>query len=136
MPCSRATKAGHACILGPQWQPERMTSSASPFLRALVENGDTYDDPSEDLLFMLLEDVEAGEGLWVLVERIEDATGQTFAQCVRLTDGSYQIEHRDGAADRHFVTAAAGFRDAHTFLTAWSFDLPGWRELSWRPLVA
>ena len=112
-----------------------MTKCESPLLRALTENGDTYDDPSEDLLFMLLEDVEGGGGSWVIVKRADNASPQTFVQCLRLEDGSYQVEHRAGSADRHYVTVVPGYRDAHTVLTAWAFDLPAWRELPWAPLA-
>lgn len=113
-----------------------MVAIPSPVVRALIEDGESFDDPSEDLLFMLLEDVEGGAGTWVLVERTSDSSGQTYAQCLRLADGSYQLKHRDGNADRHFVSRAPGFRDAHTFLTAWSFDLPTWRVRAWAPLQA
>ncbi len=58
--------------------------------RAVMENGDTYDDPSEDVLLLLLEDLAAGDGSWVIVEKVVDASGQTYAQALRLSDGSFR----------------------------------------------
>ena len=51
-----------------------------PVLRALPEVGQSWDDPSEDLLFMLLDDIERGEGSFLIVERTTDPSGQTYAQ--------------------------------------------------------
>ena len=101
----------------------------------MVEAGTTYDDPSEDVLLLLLEDVEAGEGSWVVVGRVADESDQTFAQCIRLQDGGYQVEYRAGSADQHYFARVADYRAAHGFLTAWAFNLPGWHELPWARLT-
>jgi hypothetical protein len=37
-------------------------NAAPPILRAIPEAGQTWDDPSEDLLFMLLEDIRVRLG--------------------------------------------------------------------------
>jgi hypothetical protein len=91
--------------------------------RAVMENGDTYDNPSEDVLLLLLEDLAAGEGSWVIIEKVADASGQTYAQALRLSDGSFQVERRRGSADTHEVAAAQPLRDAHELLTRWAFAL-------------
>jgi hypothetical protein len=42
--------------------------------------------------------------------RLGDASGQTYMQVLRLDDGSFLLEHRDGSAARHFratTTASA-----------------------------
>lgn len=59
-------------------------------LRARVEDGTTYDDPSEDALFLLFEDIESGDGTWLVVENLTDRSHQTYAQCARQDDGSYE----------------------------------------------
>jgi hypothetical protein len=41
------------------------------------------DDPSGDLLFILLQDIEAGEGSFRIVERTTDPGGRTYAQASR-----------------------------------------------------
>jgi hypothetical protein len=108
---------------------------ATPILRAIPEAGQTWDDPSEDLLFMLLEDIEAGKGTFLIVERTADHTGQTYAQAARRVDGSYTVEHREGDADHHYGTGAADMRAAHKLLTGWAFQLDGWREqANWSPV--
>ncbi|MBB2922306.1 hypothetical protein [Cellulomonas cellasea] len=101
--------------------------------RATVESGDVYDDPSEDALLLLLEDIEDGREAFVIVERLADASGQTYAQSTRADDGRYVVEHRAGAPRRHFHVVVDDVRAAHALLTAWTFDLPGWREAGWSP---
>ncbi|GAB3940212.1 hypothetical protein GCM10029976_057550 [Kribbella albertanoniae] len=96
-------------------------------LRASSESGDTMDDPSEDGLFLMLGDIEAGEGSFLIVDRLADASGQTYAQALRNADGSYVVEYRDGSADRHYGTVVGDMRSAHRLLTGWAFDVPGWQ---------
>jgi hypothetical protein len=107
-----------------------------PILRAIPEVGEPWDDPSEDLLFMLLQDIEAGEGVtFLIVERTADPTGNTYAQVLRHDDGSYTLEHREGDADHHYGTVAPDMRTAHKFLTGWAFQLPGWEgQATWSPV--
>ncbi|MEV6282623.1 hypothetical protein [Kribbella sp. NPDC051770] len=92
-------------------------------LRVTSENGATYDDPSEDLLFELLAEVERGESEFLIVERTTDPSGQTYIQTVRNPDGTYLVERREGDPSRHFGTTAADHRSAHQLLTDWSFEL-------------
>ncbi len=106
-------------------------AEVGPILRATPEEGETWDDPSEDLLFMLFEDIEEGQaGSFLIVERLTDPNGQTYGQVLRHDDGSYTVEYRDGGADRHWGTGAVDFRAAHELLTAWAFERDGWRELA------
>lgn len=98
----------------------------TPLLRALSESGASHDDPSEELLFDLLAEVEAGEGTFLIVERAADPSGQTYAQALRHDDGSYLVEYRAGGPKRHFQTQAADVRAAHRLLTGWAFGVPGW----------
>ena len=62
--------------------------TSPPILRAIPEMGQSWDDPSEDLLFMLLEDIESGQGAFLIVERTTDPSGQTYAQALRRDDRS------------------------------------------------
>ena len=61
----------------------------------MPEAGRSWDDPSEDLLFILLEDIEAGQGSFLIIERTNDPSGQTHAQARRRDDGSYVVERRE-----------------------------------------
>jgi hypothetical protein len=58
-----------------------------PEIRALTETGAVWGDPSEDLLFELLTDVDHGEGTWVIVERLADSQQQTYGQVLRVQRG-------------------------------------------------
>ena len=106
-----------------------------PFLRATSESGDVMDDPSEDALFVMFQDIEAGRGSYLILDALADTTGQTYAQTSRNTDGSYLVEYRDGTADRHFGTTAEDMRAAHELLVGWAFKVPGWRDAAtWTPV--
>ena len=109
----------------------------SPILRAVPESGPSYDDPSEDLLFELLSDIEAGEGSWLIIERLSDPTSQTYAQALRREDGIYVVERREGRADEHVTTDVADMRAAHALLTGWAFQLPRWdSDHDWSPVTS
>ncbi|MFG1842819.1 hypothetical protein ACGFH8_30835 [Micromonospora sp. NPDC049175] len=104
-------------------------------LRVTMESGQIWHDPSEDLLFELLSDMERGEEMFLVVERLTDATGQTFAQVARTEANGYQVEYREGGEDSHFQAFTEDKRLVHSVLTAWAFELAGWRAaLPWVPL--
>jgi hypothetical protein len=44
-----------------------------PVLLAVMDNGDHWEDPSEDVLYMLLEDLEKGRAKRMRVERLDEA---------------------------------------------------------------
>src|SRR3954453_17036797 len=97
------------------WQHPLMTNR--PTHRATAESGDTIDDPSEDALFMMFEDIEAGGSTYLIVDALRDGTKQTYAQPSRNEDGTYIVEYRDGAPDRHCGTIAKDMRAAHALIT-------------------
>jgi hypothetical protein len=54
---------------------------------------------------------------------------------VRLGDGQYLVERRDGASNRHFKTVVLDMRDAHARLTGWAFEHKRWdRGHAWSRL--
>jgi hypothetical protein len=73
-----------------------VTERPAPLIRATAESADSIDDPSEDALFKLLEDLEAGHGSYLVVDALLDATNQTYIQTSRSSDGSHLIGDRDG----------------------------------------
>lgn len=108
---------------------------ALPLLRVKTESGETWDDPSEDLLFELLSDMERGEEQFLIVDCLADATGQTFVQVARTGAGAYQVEYREGGEDRHLQAFTEDKRLVHSVITCWAFELPDWRDaLPWAPL--
>ncbi|RMB57267.1 hypothetical protein EAX62_15930 [Tessaracoccus antarcticus] len=105
-------------------------------LRATTESGDIIDNPSEDALFMMLEEIESGEGSYLIVEFLADRSGQTYAQTSRSSDGSYVVEYRDGSAERHYGTTVEDMRASHALITAWTFQIPGWRDsATWEQIL-
>jgi hypothetical protein len=101
---------------------------AAPVLRAHVENGEVWDDPSEDLLFMLFSYLEQDEATFIIVEWVSDTSGLTYVQAARNDDGSYQVEYQAGSLDHHYGTTVPDMRTAHRIVTDWAFDLNGWAE--------
>jgi hypothetical protein len=97
-------------------------------LRATSESGDVIEDPSEDALLTMFQDLEAGKGTFLIVESLTDASGQTYVQAARSDDGTYVVEYRQGSADQHFQTNVADFSAAHTLVTMWAFGRPGLHE--------
>lgn len=84
---------------------------------------------------MLFEDIEAGEGTYLIVDSMQDPTSQTYAQVSRNDDGTYVVECRDGGPEHHFGTVAEDMRSAHALVTGWAFGGPDWRDsATWRPV--
>jgi hypothetical protein len=87
-----------------------------PILRATDPGGEVYDDPSEDALYMFMEDLRPGASP-LHVERLEEDRQGEWAR-IRLKDnGLYEFE-----SERH-VHYLSSFPNVHQFLTKWAFDL-------------
>ncbi|WP_329275734.1 DUF6891 domain-containing protein [Streptomyces sp. NBC_00691] len=71
---------------------------------------------------------------FLVVQRIPDLP-DVFAQVWHTTGGDYTLEHRDGAATRHFQVMAAGPEAVIAALTGWAREEGGWGAgLDWSPL--
>jgi hypothetical protein len=90
---------------------------ADPILRATDSTGEVYDDPSEDALFMFMEDLEPGEVL--RVERLGEGRQGEWSQVAMQEPGLYRFE----SSDR--IEYVSSLHEIHDFLTRWSFDLSG-----------
>jgi hypothetical protein len=107
-------------------------AASPPILRAIPEAGQPWDHPSEYLLLILFEDIDARQGASLITERPTDPSSQTYAQARRRDDGSYIVEHREGDAEDHYGTLVPDMRAAHRLLTGWAFQRPGCRDqASW-----
>lgn len=112
--------------------PVVLATPTAPNLRVTNESGETWDDPTEDLLFMLLEDIEAGEGTFLILERLSDASGDTYVQAQKQGGGHYLVERREGAPEEHWATVVADMRATHRLVTGWAFGLDDWSaHVSW-----
>jgi hypothetical protein len=88
-----------------------------PILRATNATGETYDDPSEDALYMFIEDLRSS-GSFVRVVRLEDDRKCEWAQVAITKAGLYEF---DSSEHVHYV---GSLRSIHDFLTRWAFGLP------------
>lgn len=109
-----------------------------PILRATTEQGQVWDDPSEDLLYELLLDIEQKAELFVIVDRLDE--DEAFMQVVRLTDDSYLVERRTGSVESHVHAFSSDRELVHGVLTSWAFRLEAGSaigrdgtDLDWRP---
>ncbi|WP_269936526.1 hypothetical protein [Arthrobacter sp. HY1533] len=85
---------------------------------------------------MLIEDVERGDEAFLIVEELADSTGQTYVQSMRNSDGTFDVERREGTPDRHYVTKVVDMRVAHAVVTSWAFDAaPKVESLVWSRLL-
>lgn len=63
-----------------------LVQQIEPVLQATTSGGGVFDNPSEDALFMLFDDITGGDVDFFIVERLDDASGQTYAQTIRDDD--------------------------------------------------
>ena len=113
-------------------QPEDLSK---PFLRAATGNGAEFVDPSEDALFMMVEDVMRDDD-HLIVESLLDPGGTTYTQAIQEEDGRWRVEVRNGPRETHVCTIVEDYRAAHALLTGWAFDVPGWADaMTWEPVV-
>lgn len=96
--------------------------------RAIPEEGAPVDDPSDDRLYLLFTTMEGGGGTFLILERVADASGQTYAQAARFDDGTYILEHRAGGPKAHFATNVPDFRGALALMTGWATERAGWDD--------
>lgn len=70
---------------------------------------DAHDDPSEDLLFDPMSELDESNR-YVVLERLSDASGQTYVQTMREADDLFLAEHRAGgptnSSARRYSTCA------------------------------
>ena len=100
---------------------------SEPILRASMASGVAWDDPSEDMLFELLSDIEAGREQFMVVEQL--GLSESYAQAILLEDGSWLMEYRAGSAEQHFVATSEDKRRIHAAMTGWAYSgSSNWRR--------
>lgn len=99
-----------------------------------TENGERHVRVSAEQLAGLVRRI-GGEGdRFLVVQRVPDLP-DVFAQVWHEAGGDYALEHRDGAADRHFETAADEPGAVVEAITGWARRESGWDGgLTWSPL--
>jgi hypothetical protein len=90
------------------------------------ENGDRIDDPSEDALFMLINDLNDSDNTFLVVQPDEDDP-VWFASVALLDEGGYEIVRSDNTRNEHEVTTSTSINGIAHDLTIWmaARDFPG-----------
>ncbi|MGW5176005.1 DUF6891 domain-containing protein [Streptomyces sp. NPDC004082] len=89
---------------------------------------------SAEELTGLVRRIGGGGDRFLVLQRIPDLP-DVFAQVWHEDGGDYTVEHRDGAADRHFQAAVGRREDVIAVLTGWARQEPGWDAgPAWSPL--
>jgi hypothetical protein len=88
------------------------------YYHADTEGGEYWDDPSEDLLFMLIGELRYPANTFVIIEP-DDASMDWFAS-VALTDGgAFEVEWRDMSRHDHELTVQTNIGRIAKELTIW-----------------
>ncbi|MFF1260978.1 hypothetical protein ACFVZT_29650 [Streptomyces sp. NPDC058321] len=85
---------------------------------ASSENGDRIDDPSEDALFMLIDDLDDADNTFVVIQPDQDDPAW-FASVAVLDDGGYEVVRRDTTRREHDVDTATDIGRIARDLTTW-----------------
>lgn len=103
-----------------------------PGLRAETARGEAYDAPTDAVLFRLLDELGPGNQ-YLIVDRTDATDRQHYMQVYREDDGTFAIEYRDGAPERHFETLTEDVGQVRDALSGWAAGATGWRDtLPWR----
>ncbi|MGW6918600.1 DUF6891 domain-containing protein [Kitasatospora sp. NPDC054939] len=105
-------------------------------LRIVVttENDERHVQVSAEELAGLVRRIGGERDRFLVVQRVPDLP-DVFAQVWHRSGGDYTLEHRDGAADRHFRTTVGGPGAVLALLTGWAREDDGWDAgPDWEPL--
>lgn len=91
---------------------------AGGYYHADTEDGEHWDDPSEDLLFMLIEGLDHTANTFVVIEP-DDESMDWFASVSLLEDGTYEMEWRDMSRRDHELTVETDRGHIAKELTRW-----------------
>ncbi|MFB7548916.1 hypothetical protein [Streptomyces sp. NPDC056154] len=112
-----------------------------PVLRVVEAGGRTVDDPTEEVLGDLLSEMNLRHR-FVILERLDlEPVDQHYIQVYLNDDYSYQVEYREGSADKHYQAYVPRLHEVFgpeasiaKVMTDWAHDRQGWREvLPWVP---
>ncbi|MFI7089415.1 hypothetical protein ACIBUR_38225 [Streptomyces anulatus] len=91
------------------------------YYRADSENGDHIEDPSEDALFMLFDDLNSTDNTFVVIQPDEDDPAWSTSVTV-LDDGGYEVVRRDTTRREHEVDTGTSIDRIARDLTIWMAD--------------
>jgi hypothetical protein len=91
---------------------------AGGYYHADTEDGGHWDDPSEDLLFMLIGELSHPGNTFVVIEP-DDESMDWFASVSLLEDGTHEMEWRDMSRHDHELTVETDRGHIAKQLTIW-----------------
>ncbi|MFB6619979.1 hypothetical protein ACIGFK_33310 [Streptomyces sp. NPDC085524] len=94
-------------------------------IRIQTERGESYERPALALLSALVERLGADGDHFVIVERIVEDPDR-YIQVWHDEGGEYQLEHRDGSADRHFQVHLPTSAEVVEVMARWARQEKGW----------
>lgn len=113
-----------------------------PVLLVVEAGGRTVDDPTEEVLHDLLSEMNLSHR-FVILERLDlEPVDQHYIQVYLNDDLSYQVEYREGSADKHYQAHVPRLHEVFgpeeptaKVMMDWAHDRQGWREaLPWTPM--
>lgn len=91
---------------------------AADYYTADTENGDHIDDPSEDALLMLIDDLNQTDNTFVTITPADD-DATWYASVSLLDDGTYEVERRDPGRGEHELTTESDIGHIAQDITIW-----------------
>ncbi|MEU9058868.1 hypothetical protein AB0D13_08265 [Streptomyces sp. NPDC048430] len=88
------------------------------YYRAESESGDRIEDPSEDALFMLIDDLNSSDNTFVIIQPDEDDP-VWFSSVAVLDEGGYEVVRRDTTRREHDVVTETSIDRIARDLTIW-----------------
>ncbi|MEU0979252.1 hypothetical protein ABZ488_08540 [Streptomyces griseus] len=88
------------------------------YYRADSENGDHIEDPSEDALYMLFDDLNDSDNTFVVI-RPDEAAPVWSASVTYLDEGGYEVVRRDSTRREHEVVTETSIGRIALGLTIW-----------------
>ncbi|MCM2424965.1 hypothetical protein [Streptomyces sp. RKAG337] len=88
------------------------------YYRADSESGDHIDDPSEDALFMLIDDLNGSNNTFIVIQPDEDDPAW-FTSVAVLDEGGYEVVRRDITRREHDVITETSIDRIAYDLTIW-----------------
>ncbi|MVO87779.1 hypothetical protein GPA10_24210 [Streptomyces sp. p1417] len=97
------------------------------YCRAESENGDRIEDPSEDALFMLIDDLNDSDNTFVVIQPDEEDPPSWCTSVTVLDAGGYEVVRRDSTRRERDVATETSIDQIARGLTIWmaARDFPG-----------
>ncbi|MEV4511781.1 hypothetical protein AB0K00_22760 [Dactylosporangium sp. NPDC049525] len=98
-------------------------SSDDFYFRAECENGRIVPDPSEDVIFILMENLNSSDNTFVILEP-KDAEEGWYVSIARRPRGGFEVEFRDPVTREHEIEVMRDKSRSATKITLWVAGRP------------